>query len=138
MKFTPKGKGIHIKLSTKKYNGQDYISISVVDEGIGIPIDKQQIIFERFGQADTSMSRQAEGTGLGLHLVKLLVDALKGEISIKSKVGCGSTFTILLPARNQIDVSETATDKEIICHLFDMNSRIIQATSIEFSDIYFD
>lgn len=93
-------------LSTKKHKNQNFVSISVTDEGIGIPADKQQIIFERFGQADTSMSRQAEGTGLGLHLVKMLVNSLGGEISVKSEAGYGSSFTVLLPAKKQFDLVE--------------------------------
>jgi PAS domain S-box-containing protein len=136
LKFTPKGKLINVMLSTKKHKNQNFVSISVIDEGIGIPADKQQIIFERFGQADTSMSRQAEGTGLGLHLVKLLVDSLGGEITVKSEAGYGSSFTVMLPAYKQLDLFGETGSKEHNCDILDINSRIIQATKIEFSDIY--
>lgn len=137
MKFTPRGKNITVMLSEEKRNNQDYISISVKDEGIGIPVEKQKIIFHRFGQVDTSLSRQAEGTGLGLHLVKLLLKALKGEISLISAPGKGSTFTVLLPV-----VKPSAAEKEasssINYELITGDERIVQAMSIEFSDIYFD
>jgi PAS domain S-box-containing protein len=138
MKFTPKDKCIEIMLMPERHKKQDFIKISVRDEGIGIPSHKQQIIFDKFGQADTSMSRHAEGTGLGLHLVKMLVESLGGEISVKSKVGCGCTFTVLLPVKNRPDIVGTSRINENAHNIFDLNNRIIQATNIEFSDIYFD
>lgn len=137
LKFTPKGKKIEVLLSAKRCKSKHYISVSVRDEGIGIPFDRQQVIFERFGQADTSFSRQAEGTGLGLHLVNLLVKKLEGEIILESEIDKGSTFTILLPA---IRPQEAAL--EVCCcttnELMSTDERIIQAASVEFSDIYFD
>lgn len=137
LKFTPNGKDIYVLLSTKRHKNKNFISISVKDEGIGIPEDKQRVVFDRFGQADTSLSRQAEGTGLGLHLVNLLVNALDGEILLKSEPGIGSTFTVLLPA-----VKSKSLDKEefnqLNNQLISKDERIIQSASIEFSDIYFD
>lgn len=137
LKFTPNGKGICVLLSAKRHKNKNFVSVSVKDEGIGIPKNKQRVIFDRFGQADTSLSRQAEGTGLGLHLVNLLVEALNGEILLKSEPGEGSTFTLLLPA-----IKSRFKDKEqcnqINNQLISKNDRIIQSASIEFSDIYFD
>ena len=137
LKFTPSGKNINVMLSVKKYKDQEYTSVSVKDEGIGIPEEKQKIIFDRFGQADTSLSRQAEGTGLGLYLVKLFLNVLEGEISVMSVPGKGATFTFLLPTGKSSSVG-----KEESCsiknQLISDDERIIQAVSIEFSDIYFD
>lgn len=134
LKFTPKDKSININITKQK----QAVYITVQDEGIGIPREKQQVIFERFGQADTSLSRQAEGTGLGLHLVKLYVNTLEGDINLESDEGNGCTFTIMLPIikPNKIDkvlISNGDTGKLDYC-----NDRIIQSASIEFSDIYFD
>lgn len=126
IKFTPTGKIIVVKLCIVK----DNICIEVKDNGIGIPKDKADVIFERFGQVDSSLSRQAEGTGIGLSLVKKLVDVLDGSISVKSKEGEGSTFTILLP-------DETVSKEDDICSTADLlDNRLVQVTTVEFSDIY--
>lgn len=138
LKFTPNGKCITVLLSVKKYKNKNYINVSVKDEGIGIPVDKQKKIFERFGQADTSLSRQAEGTGLGLHLVTLLVNALEGEITLESEIGKGSTFTVLLPVIKSLALEEAAASSELNNQFISGDSRIVQAVSIEFSDLYFD
>lgn len=72
IKFTPRGKSIFVMASQKIVKGKCKVCIKVKDQGIGISPDNQQLIFERFGQVDSSLSRQAEGTGIGLSLLKCL------------------------------------------------------------------
>ncbi len=95
-KYSYDNKQIELKVSP--YNG--LVCFTVSDKGVGMSRRSARKIFDRFYQADRSLSRGAEGCGLGLSIAKFIVDAHKGTISIESKPGVGSTFTVRLPAGN--------------------------------------
>jgi CheY-like chemotaxis protein/signal transduction histidine kinase len=104
IKFTEHG-GIDVRIcppadvpeSPRQFHSEQFIAISVSDTGIGIPPDKQKLIFEAFQQADGSTSRQYGGTGLGLSISRELAKLLGAGISLKSREGEGSTFTLYFP-----------------------------------------
>lgn len=107
---------------------ENNIEISVKDNGIGISQDKIKNIFERFVQEDKSLTRKQEGSGLGLALVKSLVEMHDGSIRVKSELGKGSEFTITLPAKKIVKNEQL---KFNMC-----NQTIFEKCMIEFSDIY--
>ena len=73
------------------------MNIKVVDTGIGIPEQSQPLIFEIFHQLDSSKTRNYEGLGLGLYIVKRLADLIGAKLKVKSRVGQGSSFSVVLP-----------------------------------------
>ncbi len=93
IKFTPEGGKIKVSVS----QADEHLLLEVSDTGIGIAADKIGRVFERFYQIDGSATRRYGGTGLGLALVKEIVDAHGGDISIESVVGRGSNFRVKLP-----------------------------------------
>lgn len=92
VKFTERGS---IYLNVKKYN--TIYCFEVIDTGIGISEDNQKIIFNKFMQIDSSLSRKYKGTGLGLSIAKNLVELLGGQIKVNSRIGVGSTFYFTIP-----------------------------------------
>lgn len=95
IKFTAKGA---VTLEIKKHpNNEKLVCFMVKDTGIGIPYEKQPLIFEAFQQADGSTKRKYGGTGLGLSISRELAKLLKGEISLKSELNQGSEFTLTVP-----------------------------------------
>ena len=93
IKFTAHGR-VTIKVAPAK-NGR--LKISVTDSGIGIPVDKQGLLFQKFTQVDSSTARRFGGTGLGLAICKRLVELMGGTIGLESEPGKGSTFWFTLP-----------------------------------------
>ncbi|HZB44297.1 MAG TPA: response regulator, partial [Pyrinomonadaceae bacterium] len=105
-KFTARGR-VEAELAA---HGDAHFRVVVRDTGIGIEAQSLPIIFERFRQVDGSMTRSASGVGLGLSIVRQIVDLLGGEIEVTSRVGEGTTFTVTLPLsapeRNAADASD--------------------------------
>jgi HAMP domain-containing protein/signal transduction histidine kinase/CheY-like chemotaxis protein len=123
-KFTEKGEvKLRISLAAKSSwkpgnpdldNAEKVVAFSIIDTGIGIPSDKQTIIFEAFQQAEGSTSRKYGGTGLGLSISRGLAELLGGTIEMESDVGKGSTFTLYLPVEwpsgtGALDVNKVQT-----------------------------
>jgi len=126
VKFTPKNGDIFVNI----YKVDSKIFISVKDTGIGIKDSLQDTIFDRFIQADKSTSRNREGSGIGLSLVKSLASLHRGSISLISKYGNGSEFILELPSRT-IEMEEKCEVNNYIKNEF------VEKINIEFSDIYF-
>ncbi len=112
IKFTDRGEvGVNVELESMTESAAR-LKFSVHDTGIGIPENKQALVFEAFSQADTSTTRVYGGTGLGLSISRRIVNMMQGDIAIRSQVGQGSTFyfTVELPlsenrVRETVDVS---------------------------------
>lgn len=106
-------------------------NITIKDNGIGIPDDKLKIIFERFKQVESRLRKRSEGSGIGLSIVKDLINIQGGIIEVKSEVGVGSEFTVKLPVSilsneeylNKLDYNE-------------VSNGMVTRMNIEFSDIY--
>lgn len=98
IKFTHEGSVILSLEGEEDAMGRFVMRLSVADTGIGIPKDKQEKVFVKFQQADTSTARKYGGTGLGLAITKDLAELMGGRISIASEEGRGTTFTVTLPA----------------------------------------
>lgn len=97
IKFTPTGGQVELSVQTPGQEGQDFLLFSIRDTGIGIAPEEQHRLFQPFVQIDSSLNREHSGTGLGLALVRRLVELHQGTVSLKSVVGKGSCFTIHLP-----------------------------------------
>lgn len=130
IKFTPAGKKVVVELSSGLHKHKRVIRIKVKDQGIGIPKEKQTVIFDRFGQVDNLLTVQAEGSGIGLYLVKLMVDSIGGDITLESEWGKGSVFTLMIPSKKAKENTKEQKFK------LGSDNRLIQTTAIEFSDIY--
>ncbi len=124
LKFTPRKGTIEVNLKDKG----KWISISVKDNGMGIEECKQKCIFERFRQVDKSFTRNTEGSGVGLSIVKQLVELHGGTITLNSKYGKGSEFIVELPARY-------LKEEEMDCS-FERESFTEKNINIELSDLY--
>src|SRR5205807_268466 len=100
-KFTEKGT-VTIAAQAQRLEGRDWITIGVTDTGIGMTQEQMGRLFQEFSQADASTTRKYGGTGLGLAISRHFCRMMEGDISVESKLGEGSTFTIRLPRIVQI------------------------------------
>lgn len=130
VKFTEPGGKIQVTIYDKGEN----VVISVKDSGIGIPDNKLKDIFDRFTQVDNMLTRKKEGTGIGLSIVKYLVEMQGGKICVKSNYGEGAEFLMDFP------ISQGDAPYQIDMNLSKQNikskDRNIEKLNIEFSDIY--
>lgn len=126
IKFTKQGGSVAVNIYDKK----EKIIISIKDTGIGIPTDKLDIIFDRFRQVDKSLARNQEDSGIGLSIVKSLVELHGGKISVSSEYGIGTEFIIELPVI-------ALTEEISVCRVVEAEiQERIDRINIEFSDIY--
>jgi signal transduction histidine kinase len=93
VKYTPPGGRVSIACT----KGAEDVRVAVADTGIGIPADQQEKVFERFYRVEGSRSRETGGAGLGLSIARWIATAHGGRIEVQSTLGCGSTFTVVLP-----------------------------------------
>ncbi|MBL4931482.1 sensor histidine kinase [Clostridium paridis] len=120
IKFSKSGDTIFVQVSDK----DEYVDISIKDTGVGIPSEKMDLIFERFGQVDKTFRRNNEGTGIGLALVKSYVEMHNGSIEVNSELNVGSEFIIKLRAIKDNNIEKT--------FIYEPSIDII---NMEFSDI---
>jgi len=109
-KFTPSGGEIRVRVSEE----DNHVIISVKDTGVGIPYEKQQLIFERFGQVDSPITRHNKGSGIGLSLVKSLVELHDGVIEFYSEEEKGTEFIIKLPIKITDEKITSEKNKNVI------------------------
>lgn len=125
IKFTRVNGSIVIRIS--EIDG--FVKLSVKDDGIGIPEELHQAIFERFKQVNNGLTRQHEGSGLGLAITKTLVEMHGGKVYVRSKKDMGSEFIIELPTKVTDSVIENL-------NIQNENETLIEHIKVEFSDIY--
>lgn len=126
IKYTSEHGTIEVNISHDVEN----VNVSVKDNGVGIPSDKLDIIFDRFGQANNLLTRKCEGSGIGLSLVKAIIEMHGGKIKVYSKLGKGTEFVFNIPIIKLLD-----KDKEYVFN-YDSKDFHIEKCHIEFSDIY--
>ncbi|TDX86590.1 hybrid sensor histidine kinase/response regulator [Epilithonimonas xixisoli] len=139
LKFTKEGS---VELNIKKYpKNKDFIIFSVKDSGIGIPEEKQKIIFEAFQQADGSTQRKFGGTGLGLSISREIAKLLGGHLELESKVNEGSEFSLVIPINEKFKFTNSHSDQnlveviledvEVIKHIIDEDSAASNSKTLE-------
>ncbi len=123
IKFTPEGKQIVVSLKSES----EYFYLSVKDFGVGIPEDKINNIFDRFSQLNSSLSRRAEGTGIGLALVKKIIELMDAEIKVVSELEKGTEFIVKF---KKVSFKTNCINNYAI-----LTENINDRINIEFSDI---
>jgi signal transduction histidine kinase len=112
IKFTPEGGRVLLKADADR----THVLLTVSDTGVGIALEEQELVFEKFRQAGSALTREHAGTGLGLSIVRELSKLLGGDVTLQSELGRGSTFTVRLPLslstepRLEFDLSHEGVD----------------------------
>ena len=128
VKFTPHGK-IELKIDVEQESKEDILlKFTVKDTGIGIPKDKIKTIFEGFTQASSDTTRKYGGTGLGLTIVKSLVELQKGKVSVKSQEDVGSEFSFTIPFRkvSKRHDQDNQAGKESLCDITNLKILVVE------------
>ena len=126
IKYTENGE-IKVRFFQTDADGNSWITIQVIDTGIGISEENLKIIFQEFRQASEGYSRSFEGAGLGLTISKRLTEALGGSISVESKLGVGTMFQIKLPADNSnASVSTIENSNSILPIIESKNNKYVK------------
>jgi signal transduction histidine kinase/ActR/RegA family two-component response regulator len=112
-KFTHNGE-ITLKLRRLRNRDGDWVQIAVIDTGVGISLDQQKALFSKFTQANAKVASKYGGTGLGLALSQNLCRVMGGDITVQSRLGHGSCFTIHLPVVARIDANDTAEEDALV------------------------
>ena len=110
--YSDPGARVVVTAQVQARSDDDYVELTVSDNGIGIPPSELERIFERFYRVDYARSRANGGTGLGLSIVKHIAATHGGDVSVWSRPGRGSTFTIKIPAHLRADEAPPATDQQ--------------------------
>jgi len=113
IKFTEKGH-VFVNVSQETIDDKGFIRFDVEDTGIGIPPEKQTMIFDSFSQADSATTRKYGGTGLGLAITKRLSELLGGKVSLESQVGKGSIFSLVIPMPTECPEDSSCNKYQII------------------------
>ncbi len=100
IKYSHEKSQVDIKLTVLHEQNIPYVQIDIQDHGVGIPLDEQQYLFQRFFRATNILAIDNQGSGLGLFIARRLLEQQAGKISFKSEVGKGTTFTIILSTSN--------------------------------------
>lgn len=125
-KFTEKGKiEVSVRLVGSSDQPKKIFEIRISDTGIGIPLEKQEMIFQSFRQVDGDIKRKFGGTGLGLAITKQIIESQGGTIQVDSTVGKGSTFTVNIPYRFSDIPIQDATYSELVLQELDAEGKHI-------------
>lgn len=143
IKFTPKG-SVVLEVISRPQSETTGVTFVIADTGIGIPEDQIETIFHAFEQVDTTNTRQFGGTGLGLAISQRLAKLMGGEITVASKAGAGSTFSIFLPLKFVPQTEDTSTfpshllehSRILVVDDLDINRRILKEQLVQWgSDV---
>lgn len=132
-KFTPKGGSVEVIIQQEN----DRINFTVKDTGIGIPLEKQRLIFEAFQQVDGATNREYGGTGLGLSISRELSRLMNATISLQSEPGKGSAFTLSIPLTPSKDIKQAVVQtshsfiEQIKSEIVEVKSEIEQTSLME-------
>jgi signal transduction histidine kinase/DNA-binding response OmpR family regulator len=138
-KFTPPGGKITLKVDSYQLEEDIYLNISVSDSGIGISNQQIGRLFDRFYQVTESKNHKYSGTGIGLSLVKSLVDIMYGNVDVKSEPGKGSEFIVTIPvnkqffANHEIDTSGLVFESGIRDKVAILYDQIIESPNVDFN-----